>query len=320
MLTCNALKQLMDQHPWRIRRKGYRTSLRVVCAAALASVLLLLGARTALLAPGPASCTPQAAAQPSRGTAFVLYTQEYGLFRQTVRSLLAGGWHGQLVVLDNSAGHDTAVDDLLQSGAVEVLRTSGSLNFPQLQNVAASIALDRGLDYYFCVHPGALVLGPDANTSFRAAAERCAQEEPPHPDCAVAAAPRLRKHTWHSHYSALADEQVAWPVTWLTACQRGHTGRHCGRRGSRCVERWHATQPDWGLVFFGSDRFTAVRAKAAADVRWDVFVPQYRADCDFYQSMKVSGWQLLHCDAGRAVSAWQVRPVQAHSRPDDTKL
>ena len=60
----------------------------------------------------------------------MLYTQEYGLFRQTVRSLLAGGWRGRLVVLDNSAGHDTAGDDLLQSGAVEALRTSGSLKLP----------------------------------------------------------------------------------------------------------------------------------------------------------------------------------------------
>lgn len=168
----------MDQHPWRIKRKGHRISLQsVLWAAALASVLLVLGARLALLAPGPPSASSQAAEQHSRGTAFVLYTQEYGLFRQTVRSLLAGGWRGRLVVLDNSAGHDTAVDDLLQGGAVEVLRTSGSLNFPQLHNVAVSIALERGLLYFFCVHPGALVLGPDANTTFRAAAERCAPEE-----------------------------------------------------------------------------------------------------------------------------------------------
>ena len=79
--------------------------------------------------------------------------------------------------------------------------------------------------------------------------------------------------------------------------------------GSRCVERWHASQPGWGLVFFGSDRLVAMRTKAAADVRWDVFVPQYRADCDFYQSLKVSGWSLLHCDAGRVVNAWQARLI-----------
>ena len=163
-------------------------------------MLLVLSARLALLSPGPASVSSQAAEQHSWGTAFVLYTQEYGLFRQTVRSLLAGGWRGRLVVLDNSAGHDTAADDLLQSGAVEVLRTSGSLNFPQLQNVAASIALERGLLYYFCVHPGALVLGPDANTTFRAAAVRCAQGDAPYPTYAAPAATRFTKHTWPCQY------------------------------------------------------------------------------------------------------------------------
>ncbi|KAK9831471.1 hypothetical protein WJX81_008431 [Elliptochloris bilobata] len=166
------------------------------------------------------------------------------MFRQTVHSLLTAGWRGPVVVLDNSSGHETSADDSLLRSGVEVLRTTGSLNFAQLQNVAASIAVERGLEYFFCAHPGVLVLGPDANTSFAAAAERC-------------------------------------------------------------VERWDASQPDWGLIFFGSDRLMAVRVKAAADVHWDVFVPQYRADCDFYQSLKVSGWGLLHCDAGRIVSAWQ---------------
>ena len=201
----NAFTQLMDQHPWRIKRKGRRISLQsVLCAAALASVLLVVVARLALLAPGPASVSSEAAEQHSRGTAFVLYTQEYGLFRQTVRSLLAGGWRGRLVVLDNSAGHDTAVDDLLQSAAVEVLRTSGSLNFPQLQNVAASIALERGLLYYFCVHPGVLVLGPDANTTFRAAAERCAQGDAPCLSYAAPAAVGFTEHDWPCWYPVAA--------------------------------------------------------------------------------------------------------------------
>lgn len=65
--------------------------------------------------------------------------------------------------------------------------------------------------------------------------------------------------------------------------------------------------PDWGLIFFGSDRFTAFRVKATADVHWDVFVPSFRADCDFYQTLKVSGWSLQHCNAGRVVVAWQAR-------------
>ena len=75
------------------------------------------------------------------------------------------------------------------------------------------------------------------------------------------------------------------------------------------------SQPDWGLAFFGTDRLVAVRAKAAADVRWDVFVPQFRADCDFYQSLKVSGWELMHCNAGRVVNAWQACLVRARVRP-----
>ena len=192
----------MDKHPWRIRRKSYRTWLRVLCAAALASVLLLLGARSALLGAAPASTKLRAAAQRSSGTAFVLYTQEHGLFRQTVRSLLAGGWRGRLVVLDNSAAHNTAGDDVLQREAVEVLRTSGSLTFPQLQNVAASIALERGLDYYFCAHPGALVLGPDGNTSFRVAAERCA--------------PRLLKWPRLPKYAVeVGLSSTVWPLSML---------------------------------------------------------------------------------------------------------
>ena len=91
-------------------------------------------------------------------------------------------------------------------------------------------------------------------------------------------------------------------------------------RVCRCVKNVHNSVPDWGLIFFGSDRFTAFRVKATADVHWDVFVPSFRADCDFYQTLKVSGWSLQHCNAGRVVVAWQARlaelnaalPTRAH--------
>jgi len=86
---------------------------------------------------------------------------------------------------------------------------------------------------------------------------------------------------------------------------------HRARVAARCAARLHADAPDWGLAFFGSDRFVAVRGALAADVRWDVFIPGYRADCDFYQSVRVSGWSLQHCRAGRVVAAWQARPPRA---------
>ena len=90
-------------------------------------------------------------------------------------------------------------------------------------------------------------------------------------------------------------------------------------RVCRCVKSVHDSVPNWGLIFFGSDRFTAFRVKATADVHWDVFVPSFRADCDFYQTLKVSGWSLQHCNAGRVVVAWQARLAEGNAALPHTR-
>jgi len=169
-------RPLMDLHPRQNARSKHSIRACLVFAA-LAAVLLLLVVprRPHRSADRALERGHGAPARLKTGAVFVLYSgEDAGLLRQTVRSLLAAGWRDQVLVLDNSPGAGAAAGAALAAAGAAVLRTSGSLGYAQLQNVAGSIALERGLAHYFWAHPGALVLGPDPATGFRAAAERCA--------------------------------------------------------------------------------------------------------------------------------------------------
>jgi len=179
--THNVPRPLMDLHPRHNARSKHSIRACLISAALAAAFLLFVVPRrphrSADHAPERGHGAP---ARLETGAVFVLYSgEDAGLLRQTVRSLLAAGWRGQVLVLDNSPGAGAAADAALAAAGAAVLRTSGSLGYAQLQNVAASIALERGLAHYFWAHPGALVLGPDPLTSFRAAAERCAAAAAP---------------------------------------------------------------------------------------------------------------------------------------------
>ncbi len=111
----------MDLRPWRSARDKHGLRLLLAYATAVTALLLILGARSASKSPSQERVSGATAAQHSSGAVFVPYTQELGFLRQTVQSLLAGGWRGRVIVIDNSPGHDTAADEWLLADGVEVI-------------------------------------------------------------------------------------------------------------------------------------------------------------------------------------------------------
>ena len=55
-----------------------------------------------------------------------------------------------------------------------------------------------------------------------------------------------------------------------------------------------ATGPRWGIAFTNYDAFAAYSAAMIADVGpWDVTLPQYFADVDYYRRVRLAGWEIL---------------------------
>ena len=127
-VPCPSIK-LMDLRPWRSARDKHGLKLLLAYATATTVLLLILGARSASEPPSRERVFGAAAAQHSSGAVFVPYTQEHGFLRQTVQSLLAGGWRGRVIVIDNSPGHDTVEDEWMLSVGVEVITSYYSVLF-----------------------------------------------------------------------------------------------------------------------------------------------------------------------------------------------
>ncbi|KAK9825705.1 hypothetical protein WJX81_008216 [Elliptochloris bilobata] len=85
-------------------------------------------------------------------------------------------------------------------------------------------------------------------------------------------------------------------------------GRRFGAAALRCVARVAKAAPGWGVIFFGYDWFAAYSAAAAASVAWDILIPHYKADCDYYHRVRAAGHSVHGCYAGRVYDMAVVAP------------
>ncbi|KAK9819904.1 hypothetical protein WJX72_003821 [[Myrmecia] bisecta] len=100
---------------------------------------------------------------------FLFYTWNREMFQQTFNSLTRAGFK-RIIVLDNSAEHHAFKEGL---AGTETVRTRTTLTFAQLHNVARSIALERGFEFYFWAHGDVAVMPHSADRSFVQEAVNC---------------------------------------------------------------------------------------------------------------------------------------------------
>jgi hypothetical protein len=71
-----------------------------------------------------------------------------------------------LIIIDNSVGYEALNDAEMKAVASEIVPTPRSLNFGQLNNFMAGLALHRGLEFYFWAHSDNYVLPLSATSNF----------------------------------------------------------------------------------------------------------------------------------------------------------
>ena len=72
------------------------------------------------------------------------------------------------------------------------------------------------------------------------------------------------------------------------------------------VESIMVQDPQWGIVFFSYDLFCAFHVDAVRELPWDLAIPHYKGDYDYYQSMHRSG-RVLYGNAPH--------PIRTHGVP-----
>lgn len=74
------------------------------------------------------------------------------------------------------------------------------------------------------------------------------------------------------------------------------------------VEQMMTFDPKWGILFFSYDLFCAFSVDAVSQIPWDLAIPHYKADYDYYQSMH----QWKRTMYGRAPNSIRTQAVPAH--------
>ena len=71
------------------------------------------------------------------------------------------------------------------------------------------------------------------------------------------------------------------------------------------VEAMNQIDPKWGILFFSYDLFCAFSVDAVSSLPWDLAIPHYKGDYDYYQSME----QAKRTMYGNGPKAVKTRPV-----------
>ncbi|BDA45364.1 hypothetical protein COCOBI_07-1510 [Coccomyxa sp. Obi] len=61
----------------------------------------------------------------------------------------------------------------------------------------------------------------------------------------------------------------------------------------QCMDHVMDHHPDWGILYFKYDWFSAIRTSLVRQVKYDIFITVYMSDCDFYPRVRAAGYQTL---------------------------
>jgi hypothetical protein len=91
---------------------------------------------------------------------FIMFQHNLDILKQAVRSYRDASdiMTPNMIIIDNSVDQEASRDHFITSTVKEVVITPSRLNFPQLHNHMARLALERKLDFYFWAHADNYVL------------------------------------------------------------------------------------------------------------------------------------------------------------------
>ncbi|KAF3910736.1 hypothetical protein ABW21_db0209187 [Orbilia brochopaga] len=232
---------------------------------------------------------------------FVPFTRKADMVTQTVLSYIAAGWpREQIYVIDNSgtmdanphgklsAGNPFSLDYELLRGryGVNIMRTPTLLNFAQLQNYVLEMAMAGGWEYYYWTRPDITVLGNEAAVPYLSFYENIVRS-------LLDVYDRADPTGWTPEMLAEVARKERDPID----LPQGEA------KARRELEVDYASGRPWGIVFHAFAGLTLMNVKAAADEKmgvgaWDILIPYYGSDCDYYERLRLTGWAMLLRNAG----------------------
>ncbi|BDA45280.1 hypothetical protein COCOBI_07-0670 [Coccomyxa sp. Obi] len=60
-----------------------------------------------------------------------------------------------------------------------------------------------------------------------------------------------------------------------------------------CAEAAMSAKPNWGIMYFMYDWFSAIRTDLVRQVQYDTFITVYMSDCDFYPRVRAAGFETI---------------------------
>jgi hypothetical protein len=237
------------------------------------------------------------------------FTRNHTMMRQTVLSYIAGGWpRSDILIVDNSGTMDANPKGQLTPAnpfyldyelfrrryGVSLITTPTLLNFAQLQNFMLRVAVGRDWPYYFWSHMDVAVLGGEEFKPYKSFYHRILDVlDASNVDQWVTTEPKKGLIMGGDVGSAApsADRKGIFTGEFDRSAHPEAKYQAKAKRG--------LLKPRWGVKFFSYDYLSLVNVEAwRATGQWDVYIPYYNTDCDFYQRMAFAGYRVEEAQAG----------------------
>eukprot|EP00042_Codosiga_hollandica_P020129 m.64038 g.64038 ORF g.64038 m.64038 type:complete len:328 (+) comp49697_c0_seq2:828-1811(+) len=140
-----------------------------------AVVLLLLVVLAALSQALPLRDHPWKQTTQDSWRFFIMFQHNLPMLQQAIRSYRDASkiMTPNMIIIDNSVGYEAEADLFVSTTVREVVRSTDRLNFPQLHNFMAKLALERRLEFYFWAHSDNYVLPKDEDSDLGVDALDC---------------------------------------------------------------------------------------------------------------------------------------------------
>ncbi|CAF1402541.1 unnamed protein product [Adineta ricciae] len=188
---------------------------------------------------------------------FLAFTYDWDMLNQCLDSFYESkvGWQN-VVLVDNSPGKLAVKrrDWLARKYGhmiIAILPTSSLLSFSHLQNLFLDIAQQSKCDFYSWSHMDIMLLPLSED--------------------------------W-----AIAKENINKTVGAKSSDAHPHT---VYTKMLNSIRQANRTENNWSVIFYHYDLVIAVRTSAyISNGPFDIYIPQYTADCDYYRRLKLSGY------------------------------
>ncbi|KAK6514832.1 hypothetical protein TWF506_007194 [Arthrobotrys conoides] len=200
---------------------------------------------------------------------FIPFGRNHFMLQQTVLSYIAAGWpRSQIYIIDNTGTMDANLRGLLSD------TNPFHLDY-KLYRSRYGVNIIRTPTLYSFAQLQNFMLSTAMNKGW-------SHYYWTHQD--VVALSDETRHPYKSFYENVVSSLVS-----LYPSMNSATAKKDGKR--------------WGLVWYSFDHLSLVNVAVAFDTKanigaWDIFIPYYHSDCDYYERMRLNGFEILERRVG----------------------